>query len=288
MITSISQMRDSNDALMILAHRGHRFGKIPENTLLAYDAAIALGADIVETDVARTTDDRCVIVHGPLLETVFSNIKGDVHSKSFSELQAVQYSTLYGPTESAPILQLEEVLEHCRGRAIVNVDRAYNVGDLEYVYQIVSRMDMLDQVLFKGPFDAKEAYEWTACHDFKAAYMPIIRNDPAKMESALFYAKQAHFPAIEITFRDDKMSIFSEETVSTAVNLGMKPLVNVIAPVRETLCGGHDDVVSILEGPENGWGWLIDHGAQILQTDCTGELRHYLNNREGKQHENNG
>lgn len=277
-ITRISDIYDSNDVL-ILAHRGHRFGYVPENTMLAYDLAIALGADVIEVDVARTLDDRCVIVHGPLMETV-SNLKGDVHGKYYNpDLKAVRYTSAYGLHPEMSIPTLEEVLENYKGRAVINIDRAYTIPELEFVYKIVERMDMLDYVLFKSPCCVDEVAIWLESHSYKAAYMPIVRNDETEMQRVLSVAKYISFPAVEITFRDDKMSIFSRETIAEAQKLGMKPLCNTIVLMGETLCGGHDDLVSILEGAEHGWGWLIDRGARILQTDCTSELKHYLNKR---------
>ena len=279
-ITRISDIRDGNDNVLILAHRGHRLGYVAENTMQAYDLAIALGADIIEVDVARTLDDRCVIVHGPLMETV-STLTGDVHEKRYDpDLKAIRYTSAYGLHPEMSIPTLEEVLENYRGRAVINIDRAYTIPELEFAYKIVERMDMLDQVLFKSPCCVEEAALWLESHSYKAAYMPIVRNDEAEMQRILSIAKRISFPAIEITFRNDKMSIFSQETVAEAQKLGMKPLCNTIALLGETLCGGHDDLVSILEGADRGWGWLIDRGARILQTDCTGEVKHYLNNRK--------
>ncbi|MEG2434659.1 MAG: hypothetical protein RSB25_23755, partial [Acinetobacter sp.] len=38
----------------------------------------------------------------------------------------------------------------------------------------------------------------------------------------------------------------------------------------------HDDDVSMTRSADEGWGWLVQHGAGIIQTDWTSELRHYL------------
>ncbi|NMA64834.1 MAG: hypothetical protein GX957_01155 [Clostridiaceae bacterium] len=42
----------------IAAHRGSCGGNIPPNTIAACEAAIAQGADILEVDVARSSDGR--------------------------------------------------------------------------------------------------------------------------------------------------------------------------------------------------------------------------------------
>jgi glycerophosphoryl diester phosphodiesterase len=39
---------------------------------------------------------------------------------------------------------------------------------------------------------------------------------------------------------------------------------------------GHDDRVSILESPDKGWGWLVEQGFTIIETNHTRELVRYL------------
>lgn len=276
-LMTIDDLRDSADAVLIVAHRGHRFGMVVENTLLAYDLALALGADILETDVARTRDGQYVIVHGPLLDAL-TDREGDVRHALSHDLKGVRLKTPYGLLDPAPMPTLENVLETYRKRALINVDRAYTLEDLEAVYQIAARMGMLDQILFKSPLPVDSVLPWLEAHGDRAAYMPIIRNDEAEMRRVLHAARSRRFPAVEITFAEENHPIFSRETVRTARSLGMKPLVNALT-MKEPLCGGHDDVTSLLDGPASGWGWLIDRGAEMIQTDCTGDLKHYLSKR---------
>jgi glycerophosphoryl diester phosphodiesterase len=53
----------------ILAHRGRALG-VPENTIAAFEKAIAAGAAYIETDVNATADGIAVAVHDPTLERV--------------------------------------------------------------------------------------------------------------------------------------------------------------------------------------------------------------------------
>ena len=281
MMITTSDLRDAGDETLILAHRGHRFGQVAENTFLAYDLALALGSDRIEVVVALTTDGRFVVLHGPLLDEL-TDQHGDVHDKSYAQLQNIRYKSAYGLLAPCALPTLEEVLEHYRGKALINIDRAYTVPLLEAVYRVAERMDMVGQILFKAPCAVKEAAQWLDLHDGKPAYMPIIRNDDEEMRRVLEIAPTQRFPAIEITFADENQWIFSPEAVSRAKALRMKPLVNTMT-AQQPYCGGHDDVTSLLRGPEYGWGWLIDRGAEILQTDCTGELKHYLETRREKR-----
>ncbi|MFN2520635.1 MAG: glycerophosphodiester phosphodiesterase, partial [Candidatus Limnocylindria bacterium] len=79
-------------AVRRIGHRGAK-GHAPENTIAAFEAAISLGCDEVETDV-WSLPEGLVIRHDPP-----------------------------GPAdELASALTLDEVLDFCRGRVAVNVE----------------------------------------------------------------------------------------------------------------------------------------------------------------------
>jgi glycerophosphoryl diester phosphodiesterase len=51
---------------VVIAHRGAS-AESPENTIAAFERAVAIGADGVELDVRRTADDALVVHHDPYL-----------------------------------------------------------------------------------------------------------------------------------------------------------------------------------------------------------------------------
>lgn len=56
----------------------------------------------------------------------------------------------------------------------------------------------------------------------------------------------------------------------------IKLWVNAITLDNKTiLSGGHDDNKSILQNPNDGWGWLIKNGFDIIQTDWPYLLKQY-------------
>jgi glycerophosphoryl diester phosphodiesterase len=50
------------DARIVIAHRGAP-AEAPENTLLAFEAAVRAGADALELDVRLTADGAPVVIH---------------------------------------------------------------------------------------------------------------------------------------------------------------------------------------------------------------------------------
>lgn len=56
------QSRGWDPFMLLLAHRGYH-ASVPENTMAAFAAALALGVDGIETDVRLSVDGEAVIVH---------------------------------------------------------------------------------------------------------------------------------------------------------------------------------------------------------------------------------
>jgi glycerophosphoryl diester phosphodiesterase len=92
---------------LIVAHRG-AWGAAPQNSLEAFERAIALGCDGIEVDVRRTADGRFVIVHDA---RVAGRPVGKLrHQQLRDRMKAGQ----------APLL--EEVLELVAGRIRVDLE----------------------------------------------------------------------------------------------------------------------------------------------------------------------
>lgn len=90
---------------LVLAHRG-ACRRAPENTIAAFAAARALGADGVELDVRRTADGVLVVHHDPAIDGL-----GVLANVPFARLRAGR----------PDIPTLAEALEACRGM-LVNVE----------------------------------------------------------------------------------------------------------------------------------------------------------------------
>src|SRR6185437_92141 len=72
-------------AQLVIAHRGNS-AFFPENTLEAFERAVALGADALELDVRLSSDGRAVVIHDPTLERT-TNGTGAVGAQALAGLQ---------------------------------------------------------------------------------------------------------------------------------------------------------------------------------------------------------
>ena len=78
----------------LCAHRGYH-AMAPENTMPAFGAAVAMGAQEIEFDLWDTTDGALVTAHDKKLERV-SNGEGLVYEHSLAELKALDFGVKFG------------------------------------------------------------------------------------------------------------------------------------------------------------------------------------------------
>lgn len=85
----------SENRLLNIAHRGAS-GYAPENTAAAFDLAISMGADMIETDVQLTRDGELVLFHDATVERV-SDGRGPIADYTLAELQALDLGAWFDP-----------------------------------------------------------------------------------------------------------------------------------------------------------------------------------------------
>ena len=136
----------NNDNVQVVAHRGAAGSNIPCNTIPAFDIALKGGASILEMDLFKSTDGKIFIFHtGKEPYQLNKNIDlTKLDSEEIKKLRLINvdfYPTQWG------INSFDDVLEHFKGRCILNLDR---IGDcIPDVIKAVERHNMKDQVLLK-------------------------------------------------------------------------------------------------------------------------------------------
>src|SRR5256886_802255 len=95
-------------ATLLAAHRG---GALlwPENSLLAFRNAVALGADFIEFDVHLSRDGEVMVIHDPTLERT-TNGQGAVRDRSVAELKALRLKDRAGVATGETVPTLDEVI----------------------------------------------------------------------------------------------------------------------------------------------------------------------------------
>ncbi|MFW9982122.1 MAG: glycerophosphodiester phosphodiesterase [Candidatus Thorarchaeota archaeon] len=111
-----------------MAHRGES-GNIPENTILALEAAVEIGVDVLESDIRFTKDDVPILFHDEdLMRT--TGVSGSIRDKTLDELLQIDlgynFTTDIGQTypfrgKGLKIVTLAEALERFPD-TILNLD----------------------------------------------------------------------------------------------------------------------------------------------------------------------
>ena len=139
----------TNAQTKIIAHRG--FSSVaPENTLLAFQKAIEVGADYFELDVQRSKDNKAMVIHDATIDKTSSdNQTGEVVQMNSSELKKIRvgYTKKFGDkyaNEKMPTLK--EALEVAKGKVKVCIEiKSYGLE--QEVLDAVNELKMNDQVI---------------------------------------------------------------------------------------------------------------------------------------------
>jgi glycerophosphoryl diester phosphodiesterase len=117
--------------MRILGHRGAS-ADAPENTLPAFQLALAQGADGVELDARLCASGEVVVFHDETLERLLGR-PGRVARTPWSTLRTLEVG---GPGGRAPIPLLAEVLEVLPRTAFVNVELKADRGGLQLARRV--------------------------------------------------------------------------------------------------------------------------------------------------------
>jgi glycerophosphoryl diester phosphodiesterase len=112
--------------MLKIGHRGAK-GYAPENTLIAFQKAIDLGADGIELDVHLSVDGELVVIHDETIDRT-TNGKGTVNQLPLKVLQSFLIEN------SHKIPTLEEVFELVNRQVFINIE----LKDHETVQKVVA------------------------------------------------------------------------------------------------------------------------------------------------------
>lgn len=247
---------------LIAAHRGTFGANVIDNTYLSMNLALRLGADMVEVDVIKSTDDVLFAFHSGNEEKKFHQ-KIDLTTMSAKEIQSIEYLNLEGLPSGRYVEKLEDILLKLKGETLINIDRAWDC--FPEVFKLITKLEMEKQIIIKSP-PSENIVKILKEHKINLMFMPIIRD--AKSLDA-FLDKDINTVAVEVLFACEDHELNSKEFKEklkkhnlllwvNSIKLDTKKIHNFVA--------GHDDDYS-LEHDGESWKWLIDEGADIIQTD---------------------
>lgn len=138
----------------VCAHRG--FNTIaPENSMPAFGAAVAMGAEEIEFDLWYTKDGEIVSIHDATLERV-SDGTGLVYEHTYEELLQYDFGIKCGePFAGLKILKFEDILKKFACHTIMNIhvktvdnNCAYDAAALRKIVDLIDKYDCRKYVYF--------------------------------------------------------------------------------------------------------------------------------------------
>lgn len=269
-----AQMHDPHSKYVVVAcHRGD-WRNFPENSAMAIESIIKMGADIMELDLKMTKDSVLVLSHDKTIDRCTTG-KGKVSDYTYEELMQFNLKRAHGvKSDTTHILTLEQALAICKDRICVNVDQGYEFYD--QVLEITERLGVTDQILIKGkrPIEVVAAHEAKYPHNMM--YMPIVDIQKEKgIELFNSYMDQGVVPlAYEVCWQSEDGAF--QQACARILAQGSKIWVNTI---WASLCGGDgndDDAAYISGDPDSVYKRYLDLGVSMIQTDRPELLIGYL------------
>lgn len=263
--------------VMVASHRAD-WQFAPENSIEALKHAILFGADIIETDVRMTKDGHIVILHDTTVNRT-TNGSGYVGELTLNEIRTLRLRDNLGAMTSYGVPTLEEFIAIAKGKAWLYLDKAiydlpgHEEGTLvRKLLEIARANGTLAETLFVLPWPYEKAKHIFGDDLEKVRYCPVIEDTIPNLEAYVdeYLTKLKPFA---FQFR---MASLNSKTYALLPKILASNSKAFIAATWSHHTAGHDDRVSIFDSPDQGWGWLIQQGFTILETNHPRALIHYL------------
>lgn len=275
------------DHVMVVAHRGGGLMKgkslYPENSIAAVEASIALGVEMVELDVQATRDGEFVVLHDSWLDRT-TTCKGQLVERTLSELSQCRLKVEgTGEVSGESIPTLRRMMEVTRGRILFNIDNKLEFDKLPGMIAIARELGMAGEVVVKqNLWNADRVAEARLAIERLdgAQFMPIIADDAVRDVRFLEQATRAvSARAVEMinwhteggVMTDTGGVLFSARARAVAARGNWHLWVNTFAIVNKSgglLAGGRGDELAVLANfPQETFGFWVDRGATMIQTD---------------------
>lgn len=149
---------------LVIAHRGYS-AIAPENTLPAFERALAAGADLVELDYHHSKDGALVVLHDYTLDrtTDATNRWGGrglkIADRPLAELRELQAGLWFrSPHPGVSLPTLDEALEVIQRNGVTLIER--KAGDAAACVKLLRARGLINRVMV-------QAFDWDYLRDFR-------------------------------------------------------------------------------------------------------------------------
>lgn len=271
----IQQLHNPNkNTVLISAHRGD-WRNAPENSIQGLENCIKMGVDIVEFDLRKTKDGHLIVLHDETMDRTTTG-KGKASDYTLAEVKKLKLRDGAGHATKHEIPTLEEFLMVAKGRVVVCIDKGF--AYIGQALKIVHEMNMTDQIIYNIPAmtpDSLKSLNIPFVNDNVMLNLLSFPSDTLKAQKLVKAYSSRKNVIMHPTFALDTVPLV--RWMPMVKQSGMHLWLNALWPEHN---GGHDDDTAVDKGEmDESWGWLINHGATIIQTDRPHVLLAYLSSK---------
>lgn len=273
----------SDTDVFVVAHRTC-WQETAENSIAGIERCVEIGVEMIEIDIRETADGNLVLLHDETMDRT-TNATGRLIDLSLAEVKEFRLKAGAGgdeaPVTNETVPTLEEALRAAEDRLLVNLDIKEDL--YQQALEIARDVGAEDQILIKLRAAPDDPLTRQAAALGETYFMPIIRecnDDPLRdcmkslSEAIPRYTKYDPI-AVEVVNHTDAYLL---DGIPVAKDLDLRIWVNTLGP---RFAAGRSDDKSLID-PDRNWGFLIDNGVDIIQTDRPEELIAYLLQRNAR------
>ena len=261
--TLLQYMHDGGKSkhVMIFAHRGN-WRNSAENSIQAFQDCINEGLDGIEVDLQMTKDSVLVLMHDETLDRTTTG-SGKVSDYTIDELRKLRLLTPIGVKTRQTIPTFEQVLLLAKDKILIQVDKWKAYG--QQVADLAKKYNCERQIILRTTDNSKATKQKYGNLLDNLIVMPVLvcKGGNVDEENLQDFIKNYSSPVMSFSFIREDYPILRK--IKNLQEMGYRIWFNSL---WDTFNAGHDDELAVTD-PDNSYGWLINHGANIIFSDNT-------------------
>jgi glycerophosphoryl diester phosphodiesterase len=277
-----ARLADPSGTIFVVAHRGchnpapaHGFtGHVPENSLAGVERCVALGVDMLETDIRRAADGTLVMFHDATVDRTTDGT-GKVAELTWAQLSRLRLRQDEGGADAALTdqhpLTLEQMLAAAKGRIMLNLDVKAPI--YAEAADAVRRAGMERQVVLKTEVGVQSRPLSSLPPFDQINFTPVLLNPPGTDDMLQTMRNQLDGKVRPVAIELPRMR--AEQLPPLAALAKQRHVPLLVNTLWAGFLAGYGGDVDALRDPDAVWGRLYRAGVNAIQTDEPEALLRY-------------
>ena len=206
---------------------------------------------------------------------------GTISEMTLAEIKKLHLKTNWGGRTDQEVPTLEEFIGLTKGKICLYLDKAsYDIPGHEEgtlaraLLNILRKNNVLEEAIFVLNWPYEKARSIFGKDLERVIYCPVIEDTIPYLESYVDeYLEKLH--PIAFQFRMKTLDSETYRLLPKVLESGSRAFIAATWPEHTA---GHDDHTSMFKRPSEGWGWLVDQGFNILESNYPNDLIRFLKN----------